>query len=189
MNKTNHHLLSNKDPILSTSPQGMRAATISSSQELRKNSYHPKIDTFLSRWRQLQEEKNQCQKQQEQNIQQLDQKPQEQWQRDDFDRLIEEDLENQLKELERQEDEQYRLLEQSLEEELKTEQCSVSIQPFQHDFSKELHHMAILIQSEQNEQQQQYDTVLKALEKYKQYDILKKFETDFHLYTKVNIDI
>ncbi|CAF1623635.1 unnamed protein product [Rotaria sp. Silwood1] len=174
-----------QDPILSTSPQGMRAATISSSQELRKNSYHPKIETFLSRWRQLQEEKNQCQKQQEQNIQQLDQKPQEQWQRDDFDRLIEEDLENQLKELERQEDEQYRLLEQSLEEELKTEQCSVSIQPFQHDFSKELHHMAILIQSEQNEQQQQYDTVLKALEKYKQYDILKKFETDFHLYTKI----
>ncbi|CAF4652768.1 unnamed protein product, partial [Rotaria sp. Silwood1] len=173
------------DPILSTSPQGMRAATISSSQELRKNSYHPKIETFLSRWRQLQEEKNQCQKQQEQNIQQLDQKPQEQWQRDDFDRLIEEDLENQLKELERQEDEQYRLLEQSLEEELRTEQCSLSIQSFQHDFSKELHHMATLIQSEQNEQQQQYDTVSKALEKYKQYDILKKFETDFHLYTKI----
>ena len=70
-------------------------------------SYHEKISKILTNWQQLQEEKKTYQKQQQQQQQQ-----------NDFDRIMEEVLEYQLKELEREEEKQSKLIEQVIEEQL-----------------------------------------------------------------------
>ncbi|CAF5012291.1 unnamed protein product, partial [Rotaria socialis] len=59
----------------------------------------------------------------------------------DFDQIMEEDLENQLKELEREEEEEYLLLERSLEEQLKQEESNTDINEFEVDYVKQLEYI------------------------------------------------
>ncbi|CAF4681622.1 unnamed protein product, partial [Rotaria socialis] len=55
---------------------------------------------------------------------------------------MEEDLENQLKELEREEEEEeYLLLERSLEEQLKQEESNTDINEFEVDYVKQLEYI------------------------------------------------
>ncbi|CAF1562591.1 unnamed protein product, partial [Adineta ricciae] len=75
----------------------------------------------------------------------------------DFDQIMEEDLENQLKELEREEEEEeYLLLERSLEEQLKQEESNTDINEFEVDYVKQLEYIEILQKFQQNEQQQYF---------------------------------
>ncbi|CAF1474845.1 unnamed protein product [Rotaria sordida] len=125
------------------------SSSSSSANESTKISFRQQIETFLTRWHQLQGQKNQCQQeQQKQYLSNFNQKEQKPWQCNDFDRIMEEVLENQLKELEREEDEQYRLLELSLDEKLKQQESMISLHLFSSDYSKQLHDMGILIQLE-----------------------------------------
>ncbi|CAF4725124.1 unnamed protein product, partial [Rotaria socialis] len=79
----------------------------------------------------------------------------------DFDQIMEEDLENQLKELEREEEEEeYLLLERSLEEQLKQEESNTDINEFEVDYVKQLEYIEILQKFQQNEQQQYCDTLM-----------------------------
>ena len=65
---------------------------------------------MLTRWHQLQKEKREYQKQQQQQHSQ--------WQPINFDEIMETDLNRQLQELEQEEEEQYNLLKQALDLEL-----------------------------------------------------------------------
>ena len=73
-------------------------------QQSNESSYYKQLDSVLKQWRQLQDEKKRRQQQH--------------YQYDEFDRIMEEDLGNQLKELERQEAEQTKLMEQMVEQQL-----------------------------------------------------------------------
>ena len=88
-------------------------------------SFYTQARNILAQWQELQEKKVQYQKQQQQQEEHSirvgfwGEKHQNY---DDFDRIMEEDLEYQLKELERQEVEQYQRMEQTLEEQLQQQQ-------------------------------------------------------------------
>ncbi|CAF4872935.1 unnamed protein product, partial [Rotaria socialis] len=72
-------------------------------------SFREQIDNVLTRWHQLQQNKLKCEQQKQ--IQYHDDKQIKTCPTIDFDQIMEEDLENQLKELEREEEEEYLLLE------------------------------------------------------------------------------
>ncbi|CAM4935442.1 unnamed protein product [Rotaria socialis] len=90
---------------------------------------------------------------------------------------MEEDLENQLKELEREEEEEYLLLERSLEEQLKQEESNTDINEFEVDYVKQLEYIEILQKFQQNEQQQYCDTLMQELNKYE--NLVKQFKNLF----------
>ena len=116
------------------------------------SSFHGKINTILKQWHQLQQEKKQCQQQQQQT-QLLPEKKS--YQYDEFDRIMEEDLENQLKELERQEDEQCKQMEKAIEEQLEQDQHSEHMDAFEQNYIEQFKQIEELERFEHEEQQQQ----------------------------------
>ena len=88
------------------------------------SSFRDEINHVLQQWRQLQEEKKQ-----QQSVVKSKQPPD----YDEFDRLMEEDLANQLNELEQQEKE-YKQLEQMMEEQLKLDDPREPMALFVQDF-------------------------------------------------------
>lgn len=137
-------------------------------------SFREQIDKILTRWHQLQYQK--------QNF--LHEKPSDTTKNSntivpceliDFDRIMEEDLEYQLQELERQEEEQYQLLEQSLEIQLQQEETTMVMQDFEQEYVRLLEHIENLKKLKENEQQHQSTIVSK--EKVNQLG----FERNYHI--------
>ena len=116
-------------------------------------SFYTQARNILAQWQELQEKKVQYQKQQQQQEEHSirvgfwGEKHQNY---DDFDRIMEEHLEYQLKELERQEVEQYQRMEQTLEEQLQQQQHQKNSTEQMAEF--EHYCMELLKQSEQLQQ-------------------------------------
>ncbi|CAF1336806.1 unnamed protein product [Adineta steineri] len=91
-----------------------------SHQQSNQSSFHCQINSVLSRWQKLQDEKEQYQ--QQQRIQCPNKRKSSEY--DEFDRIMEEDLENQLHELERPEEKYYKQIERTSEEQLKQDNYS-----------------------------------------------------------------
>ncbi|CAF1392763.1 unnamed protein product [Adineta steineri] len=90
-------------------------------QQSNQPSFHFQINAVLSRWEKLKKEKVKCQ-QQQQLMQCIKEKKSTEY--DEFDRIMEEDLGNQLQELERQEEKYYKQIEVTLEEQFKQDNYS-----------------------------------------------------------------
>ncbi|CAM4822762.1 unnamed protein product [Rotaria magnacalcarata] len=138
-------------------------------------SFREQIDNVLTRWHQLQQ--NKLTYEQQKQIQYHNDKQIKTCPTIDFDQIMEEDLENQLKELEREEEEEYLLLERSLEEQLKQEESNTDIYEFEVDYVKQLEYIEILQKFQQNEQQQYCDTLMQELNKYE--NLVKQFKNLF----------
>ncbi|CAF1076605.1 unnamed protein product [Rotaria magnacalcarata] len=174
--------------------QQQQSHTTNWSGKSNVKSFREQIDKALTRWHQLQQDKLQY----EQQNQQHEQQKQIQYHDDkqiktcptiDFDQIMEEDLENQLKELERKEEEEYLLLERSLEEQLKQEEYNKDINEFEADYVKQLEYIEILQKFQRNEQQQYNDTLMQELKKYE--NLVKQFKNVFknqHQSKQVNVD-
>ncbi|CAF1265558.1 unnamed protein product [Adineta steineri] len=110
----------NKQTIVPTMSQSSDIVSVVGINNKNKpvTSFRCQIHDVLQEWQRLQQEKKKYEQQQ-----QAERKRPGFWGDknqvyDEFDRIMEEDLENQLKELERQEEEQYKRAEQILEEQL-----------------------------------------------------------------------
>ena len=122
------------------------------------SSYRGKISDMLVQWNQLQKEKRQCEQKQ---VQSLSEKRPKQPLCDEFDRIMEEDLENQLKALERQEEEQYKVLETSLQEQLQDNHPKENTAELTMDYRKQLEQIDVLKQfEEESEEKEQPHCVL-----------------------------
>jgi hypothetical protein len=154
--KINHHYNAN-NAWMTFRPQH-RQYSSRTTASVQQPSYRGKINTILAQWRQIQQEKKQCQQQQ--------QKPMVQTRKqDDFDRIMEEDLENQLKELERQEEEQYKLMEQAIEEQLEQDHCDEQIDELEQQ-----------LKQIEDEEEERNDAQLKEYEEWEQLEQLYHLE-------------
>ncbi|CAF1317233.1 unnamed protein product [Adineta steineri] len=114
----------NKQTIVPTMSQSSDIVSVVGINNKNKpvTSFRCQIHDVLQEWQRLQQEKKKYEQQQQQQQQSERKRPgfwgDKNQVYDEFDRIMEEDLENQLKELERQEEEQYKRVEQILEEQL-----------------------------------------------------------------------
>jgi hypothetical protein len=162
----------------------------------KQQSFRQQIEMILLRCQQIQREKQQSQSRTITSatstiVDQLQQQPSftlsmiqqiNSNEHDEFDRIMEEDLENQLKELEREEEKQFELLEQSVEEEFKRNTTMDYSTLFTSDYIQQLKHLEAYICHERQQHQQQYEALLKQINKLSeqhrpvyQWNILKKF--------------
>ncbi|CAF2087090.1 unnamed protein product [Rotaria magnacalcarata] len=155
--------------------QQQQSHTTNWSDQSNVKSFREQIDKGLMRWHQLQQDK--LKYEQQKQIEHHDDKQIKTCPIIDFDQIMEEDLENQLKELERQEEEEYLLLERSLEEQSKQEESNKDIKEFEEDYVKQLEYIEILQKFQQNEQQQYTDTLTQELKKYE--NLVKQFKNLF----------
>lgn len=100
-------------------------------QTSSRPSFTRQIEMMLANWHSLKDKQRQC-------------KSTEHYQEIDFDQIMEEDLENQLQELEKQEDEQYKLLEQTLEHQLYQDDVQEVVYDFEKEYKKLLEHVETL---------------------------------------------
>ena len=111
-------------------------------QQSNESSYYKQLDSVLKQWRQLQDEKKRRQQQH--------------YQYDEFDRIMEEDLGNQLKELERQEEEQSKLMEQIVEEQLlEQDNYDEQMDKFKEEYIEQLKQIQEFEQSDEEQEKQQ----------------------------------
>jgi len=150
------------------------------------SSYHDKIKKILTKWQQLQNEKKLYQQQQEQQKQ------------DEFDRIMEENLENQLKELERQEEDQYKLIEQLIEEQLEHEYQTNPTDNLEEEYNKQLkqfQELETIIDKEEQEEKKQNNRQLKKFQTWKHHEQhyhleqFKKYQQQQQSKKAMNLDI
>jgi len=166
----------------------------STPDQSNESSYHDKISKILTRWQQLQKEMKVYQQQQHKH--QVPFVAGMKQEKDDFDRIMEEDLENQLKELELQEEEQYKLMEQAIEEELQQQYQSNSIDDFEEDHIEQLmqlHELERIIEEEEEEQRRhekqfKKDKTWKRHEQFYHLEQFKKYQREQEQSNRVNTD-
>ncbi|CAF1392744.1 unnamed protein product [Adineta steineri] len=151
-------------------------------QQSNESSFHSQMNNVLNQWQKLQDEKEQCR--QQQLMECIKEKKSSEY--DEFDRIMEEDLGNQLQELERQEEKYYKQMEITLEEQFKQDNYSEELDDDDDDDDDELERICM----EQLEPvEEQNDRQYKEYEKLKYHQQLypvKEVQTLSQQQTLVN---
>jgi hypothetical protein len=146
----------------------------------KSTSYPEQINKILTNWKQIQQAKKKYQQQQQ--VQ-----PDQDKVTLDFDRIMEEDLGNQLKVLERQEEEQYQLMEQIIEKQMTDtpEEGKVDdIEQFNHH-----EELATLIEDQDQEEDQiQGKQQFLTWRRHERFNHLKRFNK-YRQQQQFNLDI
>ncbi|CAF1265445.1 unnamed protein product [Adineta steineri] len=153
------------------------------------SSFRCQINHIFNQWQKVQEEKEQYQQKQQQLMQCINEKKRSQY--DEVNRIVEENLVNQLQELERQEEKYYKQMEIILEEQLKQDNSSEELDDELERFAKQndIHYKdfeklkshqklypteQIQILSQQQQQQQQQQTLVNKLQLFKVNELIEE---------------
>lgn len=182
MQRRNYRLYSPPIPPRSDKPETrINVYTNATTTTTASSLFRQRIEELLGKWHQLQEKKFQYLPAPPSSVERscspeggssssttTTTKETASWVRDDFDRAIEEDMENRLKELEVQEDDDYRSLTGLLEQQLTHDNSKDAKHELEQYSSQQLEHVQRLQRFMERKQQPRYQEFLRKIAKFEQ---------------------